>query len=298
MASSVGADGAPRDAKLSIQRGRSARRQLQGERRQDKCQHDVTNEALAELKKLLAVRVMARAQKLRTRSGNPGPPPPSAPATVREPVEAAEKALRKAVREIANQRPTEEQVKELAALRRRASAAQKAQALALAGMALAEVEKRSAGARPGAWKDTAWQRLTAVPVARWHRTAEAAEADAAEAAAKAAEAGVEAKVADPARPPASATPGFSFARGAYPGASGLRWRSAGVERPQSGAELRSSKLTEALARLREGMREGMLELRACRDAAAGRLELSSEEWREIGISDLRVDHFVQALLLP
>eukprot|EP00964_Phaeocystis_antarctica_P047009 scaffold27189_cov45-Phaeocystis_antarctica.AAC.1 len=106
----LGADGAPRDAKMSIQRGRSARRQLQGSRRQDKFEHDMANEALGDLKKLLAVRVMARAQKLRNRSGNPAPRRSSgAPTAVQQSVVAAERALRKAVAMIADQHPTEKQ---------------------------------------------------------------------------------------------------------------------------------------------------------------------------------------------
>ena len=274
----LGADGATRDAKVSIQRGRSARRQLQGDRLQDKFQHDMANKALGELKKLLAVRVMARAQKLRARSGNPAPRRGSAPTAVQQSVVAAEKALRKEVALIADMRPTVKQVKELATLRRRAAAAQKAQAKAEAEMALAEVEKRSAGAKPDAWRDPSWQQLTAVPVARWHRIAEAAEAEAAVAAANAAEAKAEAKA--PARyPPASVTPSFSFARGAYAGASGLKWRGVGGRRPQGGVELRSPK--QVVEVLREVLREG-------------RLELSREEWRALGISDLRIDHFVQA----
>ena len=164
---------------MSIQRGRSARRQLQGSRRQDKFENDIANEALGELKKLLAVRVMARAQKLRTRSGTAGPRRSSAPTAVQQSVVAAEKALRKAVAMIADQQPTEKQMKELATLRRRACAAQKAQAKAEAEVALAEVEKRSASAKPDAWRLAKWQQLTAVPVARWHRTADAAGEEAA-----------------------------------------------------------------------------------------------------------------------
>jgi hypothetical protein len=225
---------------MSIQRGRSARRQLQGSRRQDKFENDIANEALGELKKLLAVRVMARAQKLRTRSGTAGPRRSSAPTAVQQSVVAAEKALRKAVAMIADQHPTEKQMKELATLRRRASAAQKAQAKAEAEVALAEVEKRSASAKPDAWRLAKWQQLTAVPVARWHRTADAAGEEAADAAADAAEAEAAAKA--PARyPPASSTPSYSFARGAYPGASGLKWRDVGDRRPQNGTELKSPK---------------------------------------------------------
>ena len=242
----VGADGSMRDAKMSIQRGRSARRQLHRNRRQEKFEHDMANEALVELKRLLAVRVMVRAQKLRNRTDHPAPRRSTAPTAVQQRVEAAERALRKAVAMIADQHPTEKQVKELTRLRKEASAAHKAQAKAEAEVALAEVEKRSASAKPDAWRETKWQQLTAVPVARWHRTADAAGDAAADAAADAAEA--EAAARAPARyPPVTSTPSYSFARGAYPGASGLKWRDVGGSRPQTGAELKSPKQAVAFA---------------------------------------------------
>ena len=242
----VGADGSMRDAKMSIQRGRSARRQLHRNRRQEKFEHDMANEALVELKRLLAVRVMVRAQKLRNRTDHPAPRRSTAPTAVQQRVEAAERALRKAVAMIADQHPTEKQVKELTRLRKEASAAHKAQAKAEAEVALAEVEKRSASAKPDAWRETKWQQLTAVPVARWHRTADAAGDAAADAAADAAEADAAARA--PARyPPVTSTPSYSFARGAYPGASGLKWRDVGGSRPQTGAELKSPKQAAACA---------------------------------------------------
>ena len=242
----VGVDGSMRDAKMSIQRGRSARRQLHRNRRQEKFEHDMANEALVELKRLLAVRVMVRAQNLRNRSGHPAPRRSTAPTAVQQRVEAAERALRKAVAMIADQHPTEEQAKELTRLRKEASAAHKAQAKAEAEVALAEVEKRSASAKPDAWRETKWQQLTAVPVSRWHRTADAAGDAAADAAADAAEA--EAAARAPARyPPVTSTPSYSFARGAYPGASGLKWRDVGGSRPQTGGELTSPKQAAAFA---------------------------------------------------
>ena len=67
-----------------------------------------------------------------------------------------------------------------------------------------------------------------------------------EAAADAAEA--EAAARAPARyPPVTSTPSYSFARGAYPGASGLKWRDVGGSRPQTGAELKSPKQAAACA---------------------------------------------------
>ena len=134
-----------RDAKMSIQRGRSARRQLHRNRRQEKFEHDMANEALVELKRLLAVRVMVRAQKLRNRTDHPAPRRSTAPTAVQQRVEAAERALRKAVAMIADQHPTEKQVKELTRLRKEASAAHKAQAKAEAEVALAEVVEGCGG---------------------------------------------------------------------------------------------------------------------------------------------------------